>query len=84
MTDLSAEADAVKDRILRRTIELSVGRPHIVAQEAHRRRRFAALYTKGANDAERLALWSAREAAQLRHGRCNRSGARHFDSRPIE
>ncbi|MEZ7137410.1 hypothetical protein [Komagataeibacter sp. SM21] len=57
------EGDAVEDRILRRAIELRVGRPYIAVLEAHRRRRFAAQYTKAANDAARLAPWSDQDAA---------------------
>ena len=68
--------------IVRRAIELRVGRPYIAALEAYRRRRFAEQFTKAANDAERLAPWSDQDAAPLRHGRGSRSGAPHSDSRP--
>jgi hypothetical protein len=63
LTDPRDEADAAEDRILRRAIKLRIGRPYIAALEAHRRRRFAAQYTKAANDTERLAPCSDQDAA---------------------
>lgn len=63
LTDPRADADAVEDRILRRTVELRAGRGYVAALEAHRHRRFAAQYAKAANDAAALAPWLDQHAA---------------------
>lgn len=63
LNDPRAEADAVEDRILRRTIELREGRGYIAALTVHRQSRFAAQYAKAANDAVVLAPWLEQDAA---------------------
>lgn len=63
LTDARVGADAVEDRILRRVIQLREGRDYVAALEAHRQRRFAAAFTKAANDAAILAPWLEQDAA---------------------
>ena len=63
LTDGRAEADVVEDRILRRVIELRVGRGYIAALEARRSRRFTASFCNAANDAVTLAPWLDQDAA---------------------
>lgn len=63
LNDPRAAADAVEDRILRRTIELRLDRGYIPALEAHRRAHFAAMYAQAANDAAVLAPWLTQDAA---------------------
>ena len=53
--DPSADIDAVEDRILRRVIELRVGRGYVVELEARRAARFRQKFLTAANDAAVLA-----------------------------
>ncbi len=63
LVDARVAAVAVEDRILRRVIKKRKDREYIAALEAHRRKRFAALFAKTASDASTLAPWLDLDAA---------------------
>jgi hypothetical protein len=61
--DPRADAGAVTDRILRRTIEMRAGRSYVAELQARRAKGFAAQIVRAANDAATLAPWLDDEAA---------------------